>query len=117
LYNQTSSFSFGKADWNFIDDLKEESLDHLTRLKAAFGSFASSNVLYQDIFDHLELEDISYYEAFCIPWTADGMTQVGRWGRAVSPYYLLNRWANGWDAGIFRNHPRILNASDIWAMP
>jgi len=45
------------------------------------------------------------------------MIQVGRRGRAIGPHYLLDQWANGWDAGIFKNHPRILNASDIWGMP
>jgi hypothetical protein len=45
------------------------------------------------------------------------MTQVGKKGRVAGPHYLLNQWVKGWDAGIFKNHPQILNASDIWSMP
>lgn len=45
------------------------------------------------------------------------MTQVGKKGRVAGPHYLLNQWVKGWDAGIFKNHPQILNASEIWSMP
>jgi len=113
---QQTTFRLGRADWKVIDDLKYELSNLLNRLKAAFTSYGSSNLHHQDILDHLEFEDPVYYEAFSVPCAADGMTQVGRRGRAVGPDYLLNQWTRGWNAGSFKNHPNVSNASHIWEM-
>jgi hypothetical protein len=115
LQKQRTSFKLGRSDWNVIDGLKHESAVHLSRLKTAFTSYGSS-VQNEHILDHLKFADPTYYEAFRVPQSADGMTQVGKKGRAVDPYYLLDQWANGRNAGIFRNHPHISNASGIWGM-
>jgi hypothetical protein len=116
LKNQTTGFKLGRADWKVIDDLKYELSNLINRLKAAFTNYSSSNIQYPDILEHLEFEDPAYYEAFQVPQAADGMTQVGRRGRAVDPHYLLNQWTKGWDAGILKNHPHIANAAEIWEM-
>jgi hypothetical protein len=116
LQKQTTNFRLGRADWKIIDDLKYESANLLSRLQSAFARYGSV-VQPQDILDHLEFEDPTRYEAFCVPQAADGMTQVGKKGRAVDPHYLLNQWLKGWNAGIFKDHPHISNASEIWGMP
>jgi hypothetical protein len=117
LQRQQTSFKLGKADWKVIDELKHESTNLLARLKAAFGTYGLSTVQFQDIFAHLEFEDSAYFDAFQVPKATNGMTQVGKKGRAINPYYLLNQWAKGWNAGIFKSHPHILNESEIWDMP
>ena len=45
-------------------------------------------------FGHIEFEDFEYFQALTVPTSEDGMTQVGRRGRAVDAYYLLNQWTN-----------------------
>ena len=116
LQKQPTTFKLGKADWKVIDELKDESSNLVNRLQAAFASYESSSVQYQDILEHLEFDDPTYSEAFCVPHASDGMTRIGKKGRAVGPYYLLNQWVNGWDAGIFQDHPHVSNASEIWSM-
>jgi hypothetical protein len=116
LQKQTTSFKLGKVDWKIIDDLKNKLSGLVNRLKAAFSSYGSSSIQNEDILNYLEFEDPVYHEAFRVPQAVDGMTRVGRRGRAVDPHYLLNQWIRGWDAGIFRNHPHISNASEMWGM-
>ena len=111
--NQKSTF---RVDRREIDDLKSTSEDHVNTLNASFTAYISSNVQNDDIFSHIEFEDPVYYEAFCVPQSSDGMIQVGKKGRAVGKHYLLDQWCAGWDAGIFKNHPHILQASEIWNM-
>jgi hypothetical protein len=67
---------------------------------------------------YIEFEDSesAFFTALSIPPSANGMTQVGRGGRQVDHWYLLNRWTAGTDAGIFKTHPRIIAAADIWQM-
>ena len=114
--NQRSTFRMGGNDWGEIKNLKSMSEIHVNTLETSFAGYISSNVQNDHIMDHIEFEDSIYYQAFCVPQSSDGMIQVGKKGRAVGKHYLLDQWCAGWDAGIFKKHPHILQASDIWNM-
>ncbi|MCJ1311623.1 hypothetical protein MMC25_005296 [Agyrium rufum] len=49
-----------------------------------------------------ELEQFESFEALSLPAPDhDGMTTVGRTGRGLNKFYLLDRWSSSQDAGIF----------------
>lgn len=117
LQNQTAAgHRMGKTDWKIINDLKYESTTLFNRLTTSFNAYNSTNVHYGDLMDYLEFEDSDYYVAFHLPQAFDGMTQVGKKGRKVDPFYLINQWTRGWDAGSFKNHAQVKGAPDIWGM-
>lgn len=86
-------------------------------LRNAFACF-SANTSKQQIIDYLEFaeEDLSFFDAFCVPEEDEGETIVGKKGKAVSKFYLLDRWARGAkDAGIFQ-HICSPDSAAIWSM-
>jgi hypothetical protein len=49
--------------------------------------------MFKSVIEYLEFlpEGLPFYEAFTVPKpTEDGMTRVGRRGKAVDPFYLLD---------------------------
>jgi AAA domain len=116
LYKQTPVSKATKADWKIIDDCKAEAEIHAQSLNLAFEQYKTSSVADFEVMAHIEFEDYEYFKAFTVPVSRDGMTRVGKRGRAVDAQYLLNQWSDGKDAGIFKQDPNILNAANIWAM-
>lgn len=120
LFNQARISNSSKADWKIIDDCKAAAEVHARSLKVAFDEYQSSSVTDADIMAHLEFDSpdsFDYFQAFTVPVSGDGMTQVGRKGRAVDSSYLLSQWSSGKDAGVFRGDAHVLKAARIWAMP
>jgi hypothetical protein len=64
--------------------------------------------------EHLRFEHPDYAAAFTVPTSSDNSTVVGRGGKAVDSYYLLNRWTFGQDAGVYKGSPNIKGASKVW---
>jgi hypothetical protein len=83
----------------------------------AFNQYLRSTIHDADIMGFIEFEDDKFFQAFSIPSSEDEMTFVGKGGRAIDEYYLLNQWSNNRDAGAFKQHPHVLNWSEIWGMP
>ena len=116
LFKQTPVSKASKADWKIIDDRKAEAEIHAKSLNLAFDEYKKSSVADAEVMAHIEFEDYEYFKAFSVPASEDGMTHVGKKGRAVDAYYLLKQWSDGKDAGPFKQHPQILDAADIWGM-
>ncbi|KAJ7475848.1 P-loop containing nucleoside triphosphate hydrolase protein [Mycena latifolia] len=114
LYKQSGGSRLGRAEWQTIDSLKQSSIHLLKRLEKEWTKFTTWT---PDLLTHIEFEDTSFFVALSIPpSSANGMTQVGKGGKKVDPFYLLKRWSAGSDAGIFKTHPPVLAAADIWQM-
>lgn len=61
-------------------------------------------------------KDPAFYAALTVPEASDGMTHIGRRGKAVNRFYLLDRWSQGMNAGLFQD--RLPKASRrIWGLP
>lgn len=116
LRNQEPVSQRGKADWKIIDDCKTEAEIYANSLKEAFQQYQAYSVHNDDIMAHIEFEDDKYFDAFSVPKGEDGMTGVGKGGREVDKYYLLDQWSQDKDAGIFKRHPHVLGAEPIWRM-
>lgn len=116
LYKQAPVSKITKADWKIKDDYKASAEIHAQSLNFAFEQYKTTSVADFEIMAHIEFEDDEYFKAFSVPISEDGMTHVGKQGRAVDAHYLLNQWSEGKDAGIFKLHSQVLNAANIWAM-
>ena len=114
LQKQTR-FKRTQADWKEIDRLRGLAQQHSDRLDRNFEEYKS---LYKaNLLQHLEFHHAAYFGAFRVPQSADGMRRVAKKGRAAGPGYLLDRWRQGQDAGIFKDASHVREASDIWMMP
>jgi hypothetical protein len=61
------------------------------------------------------VDELPFFEAFSIPTEEDGMTRVGKRGKGIGPFYLLDRRIRGEDAGSLQHHqPKEVSA--VWKM-
>ncbi|KAJ7104159.1 P-loop containing nucleoside triphosphate hydrolase protein [Mycena belliarum] len=115
LNKQSGGFRLGRGDWQTIDTLKADSKRILSRLEREWTKFTTWT---PDLLTHIEFEDPAFFAALSIPSTSSsgGMTHVGKGGKKVDPFYLLKRWTEGSDAGMFKTHPPVVAATDVWQM-
>ncbi|KFZ16933.1 hypothetical protein V502_04820, partial [Pseudogymnoascus sp. VKM F-4520 (FW-2644)] len=100
-----------------INKAQDRLEEHKKKLQNAFRHF-SANTSKQQIIDYLEFveEDLPFFEGFCVPVGREGETTVGKKGKAVSKFYLLDRWTRGEKtAGAFQ-HILPRGAIAIWNM-
>ncbi|KAM0134445.1 hypothetical protein ACHAO1_005657 [Botrytis cinerea] len=116
--SKQGSSKLDNSQWNRIHKLEESLRRHEERLKSAFTRYYSTNVSKQQILDYLEfLDDIPFYDTFLVPQTTtNGMTKVGKKGKAVDKFYLLDRWTRGqMNAGSFE-HLQHKNSKLVWGI-
>ncbi|TAQ88242.1 hypothetical protein B7494_g3417 [Chlorociboria aeruginascens] len=114
---EQGSSKLNPSQWDQINKLEQKLQQHETRLKDAFMRYRA-NIQKGQLIDYLEFapDNLPFFEAFSVPVEgSDGMTRVGKKGKAVNQYYLLDRWLRGNNAGIFQ-HMIPSGASPIWNM-
>ena len=117
LSKQNSSFKRSRDAWRIIDDLKQQVNQSAGRMKDAFATYRFKVGGKADLLEYLEFsdEDGHYFDAFRVPTSQDEMTRVGKKGKAIDQFYLLDRWSAGDDAGILRGDITPISR-DIWKM-
>ncbi|KAG1856396.1 P-loop containing nucleoside triphosphate hydrolase protein [Suillus subalutaceus] len=98
---RTSQSPRTKVDWTMIDEFKARLKYLCSRLDNSVAEFMAHRIRYEDILTHIEFEDESYFEAFRIPKSDDGMATVGRKGREIDPTYLIALWERGQSSRIW----------------
>jgi hypothetical protein len=103
LNEQTNNtYRMTPQTWAMINAQKAEGESYVDAMNDKMVRYTKS-ISDQALLDYLEFsEDSEFFDAFVVPADDDGMTQVGRQGKALSGTYLLERWTEGRDAGIFR---------------
>ena len=105
LRNQTRSSGGTRTrdQWTIIDGYKQEAEVLHQKLEDAFNGYKLFKLQPLDILDYLEFDDPVFYGAFKVPdpEDSDGMVRIGRRGQKITPDYLLSRWKNGQDAGMY----------------
>ncbi|KAI9755731.1 MAG: hypothetical protein M4579_004161 [Chaenotheca gracillima] len=104
LFEQSTNFKRSRDAWTLISALKSKLTLAKNQLNKVFAEYQQSTVTKPDLIQYLEFppEDSAFFEAFAVPETSNGMKRVGRKGKVVSRFYLLDRWSQGMDAGAFR---------------
>lgn len=105
------------AEWTIIDGLKTRAEFLRTELEDKFKAFVASNISFEDMLTYIEFDDESYFDAFQVPESTDGMVSVGKDGNPVDATYLISQWSRGRGAGIFKQEPHIQDAATVWSMP
>lgn len=119
LHEGAQSFKLSTAAWSTIQQLKELTHNLAVRFESRFDQYMRNGVSKSDIMDYLEFAagDVNYFEAFTVPQTNDGSTIVGKKGRKISPWYLIDQWCLGRDRGIFSPKKMTGDESHIWRLP
>lgn len=118
LFEQPASQRQSQETWKLIDSRQKTTNELAQRLHTAFNKYLSGNFKNAELMEYLEfhLEGPPFYEAFTVPRDQDGMVRVGEGGKAIDEFYLLDRWCNGMDAGIFQDSvPQ--TSKQLWQIP
>ena len=117
LSGQSNDFKLRKDDWDIVNKRKAEAKDLANTLQEAFTDYMARAVPKRDLLEYLEFssEDSMFYNAFLLPAEAAGMTRVGRKGKQMDEFYLLDRWAHGFNAGNFQDEATV-NFPSVWQM-
>ncbi|KKZ62783.1 hypothetical protein EMCG_02894 [[Emmonsia] crescens] len=119
ISEQRSRFSLKQDDWSIIDTEKRKALSVADELEKACDKYLSSGVTIDELFEYIELcvdDGLPYFDAFRVPKEHDGMTRIGAKGKGVRKDYLLQRWANGRDAGMYKSSMKS-RFPQVWKMP
>jgi hypothetical protein len=119
MLREQPSAKLNPSQWDQINKIEMRLQQHEKRLQEAFTRYQNVNVQKRHLMEYLEFssEALPFFDAFSVPSASDGgMTRVGRGGKTVGPYYILDRWIRGDpNAGIFQvNQPR--DSQAIWSM-
>jgi hypothetical protein len=86
-------------------------------LNKAFHAFQEADANKFEILEHLEFQSDGppFFDAFRVPEEEENMVRVGKKGRAVDSFYLLDRWCRGKDAGIYKRAVE-REFKEVWGM-
>ena len=116
LEKQRTNYRITQTEFLAIDAIKKLRDQNCTQLQKTFDAYKSANVLNPQLMEHLEFEDPEYSMAFTIPKAHDGRKLIGRNGKPIHDFYLLEQWKKGYGAGFLSYHENVVNAFDIWSM-
>ena len=104
MYQATSTIKLTQDQMNMLASGRTHAKLSGTCLEDAFKSYREPVVSKTDILEHLEFreEGPPFFAAFEAPTQPGNRSRLGKKGRPVDEYYLLDRWIRGKDGGVFR---------------
>jgi hypothetical protein len=101
---QHNDYKMNKTTYTMLQEQKSQLEAYHGALVNTLSHFCDFKIGNQALLDYLEFSDDSkYFDAFSTPVDPDGMVRVAKKNKKVNKLYLIDRWARGDDAGIFRN--------------
>ncbi|KAM6493100.1 hypothetical protein JOM56_011234 [Amanita muscaria] len=113
LRSQISTFQFSPADYEFLNDLKEEIEQKQSRLEFLFQSYRDSSTTPEAILAWMEFEEPDLFHAFQVPLPEDGMVLMDK-GKPIKDSYLFDRWLEGRPPRYFPELAQLYPR--LWAM-
>lgn len=120
MIREQAGVKLDQTQWAQIDKLKQRLQKHESRLQDAFKRYRAANTQKIHLMEFLEFlsEGLPFFDAFTVPKDReDGMTRVGKNGKAMSPFYLLDRWIRGEKNPGSLQHLQPKGAAAVWEMP
>ena len=105
LSAQQSNFKLNRDHWSVINSRKATMVEERDRLIDSFTHYHAKHVSRSDLMQHIEFgtDDPPFYDALTLPKESNGMVMVGKKGKVVDEFYLLDRWGRSQDAEVYKN--------------
>ena len=116
LETQRTNYRITPTEFMAIDEIKKLREQQCMQLQKTFDAYKSVRIQNPQLLEYLEFEDSEYFEALTIPKAHDGRKLIGRNGKPVHDFYLLEQWTKGRDAGFLSYHANVAKAFKIWSM-
>ena len=116
LEKQRTNYRITPTEFMAIDEIKKVREQQCAELQKTFDAYKLAYIKNPQLLEYLEFEDSEYFAAFAIPTAHDGRKLIGRNGKPVHDFYLLEQWIKGRDAGFLSYHENVVKAFKIWSM-
>lgn len=106
MQEQSSQYRISRDSWRIIDQLKMKANAASSTLEEEVIQHQARTVGRAELLEYLEFlsEKPMFYQALMpVDDDSDGMQKVGRGGKKIDRFYLLDRWSTGQDAGIYKD--------------
>jgi hypothetical protein len=112
-----SSVKLNQAQWQMLNFRKSALNEDEQNLNNFFQAFQQADTNKFEIQEYLEFQadGLPFFDAFRVPEEEENMVRVGKKGRAVDSFYLLDRWYRGKDAGMYKNTVE-REFKEVWGM-
>ncbi|KAL8647529.1 MAG: hypothetical protein Q9210_005505, partial [Variospora velana] len=119
LHEGGQSFKLSSVTRATIGQLKQLTDKLAVQFEHRFHHYMRNNVSRSDIMEYLEFAagDVNYFDAFAVPQDDDGSTIVGKGGKKIGPWYLIDQWYSGRDRGVFSSLKMTADESHVWRLP
>ncbi|KAH7096945.1 P-loop containing nucleoside triphosphate hydrolase protein [Auriculariales sp. MPI-PUGE-AT-0066] len=116
LSKQPPVSNLDSQHWIGIDAARSDAMTRWDVFDKAFTVFNNKRIPYAEILAHLEFDEQDYFAAFTVP--PDALNTVGRKGKTIDEFYLIQQWQRGWDAGVLKKNRSLQapNVVPIWQM-
>lgn len=119
MIREQASGGLDRTQWKQIDKIKDQLELHEARLHDAFSRFRAVNVQKTQLMEYLEFssEDLPFFDTFTVPKGEENdMTRVGKKGKAMDAFYLLDQWIRGANNAGSLQHLQPKGATAVWKM-
>ena len=117
LEKQRTTYKIPHMEYKTIDETKKLREERCAQLQTAFNAYRGAQIQNSQLLEYLEFEDPDYFTAFSIPTADDGGKLIGKNGKPIHDFYLLEQWAKGQNAGFLSYHQNVVDAYHIWQIP
>jgi len=116
IEKQRTSYRMTQLEFMAVNGIKRLREQNCTQLQKTFNTYMSAHIQNPQLLEYLEFEDTEYFDAFTIPKDHDGRKLIGKNGKPIHDFFLLDQWIKGRNAGFLSNHKNVVNAPEIWSM-
>ena len=105
-----------KDYYDIINGRKDMARLEASRFETLVSEYKAKAVGKAELMEYIEfdLESPQLFDALALPESDEGMKTVGKKGKAVDRFYLLDQWCRGQDAGMYSQ--AAIEYPDVWQM-
>ena len=104
LYEKSGTYRRSPQSWNLLNKYSNKADDLSAQIQKKASAFRHLGFSKEGLLEHLQFSDSDseFFYALSTPKSDDGMIRVGKRGKAIGSSYLIDRWLQSLDAGIFQ---------------
>ncbi|KAI4103575.1 MAG: hypothetical protein L6R37_003720 [Teloschistes peruensis] len=107
LHEQSANRAYRRSaqSWNLLNKYSTMADDLSIEVQKRASTFSRLKISNESLLEYLQFSDndSEFFDALSTPESHDGMVRVGEKGKAIRSSYLMDRWLQGANAGVFRN--------------
>ncbi|KAL9584330.1 MAG: hypothetical protein Q9212_002190 [Teloschistes hypoglaucus] len=122
LHEQSANHAYRRSaqSWNLLNKYSTMADNLSIDVQRRASALSRLKISNEGLLEHLQFSDndSEFFDALSNPESHDGMLTVGKKGKAIRTSYLIDRWLQGANAGVFQNtvgkeYERIWNMNTV----